>query len=115
MIKGIIENTTTIDINRSNVKATLVCSDVTNKNTGQKVRQCKHPQGENHNNQVVCDVSPIINNSADSCRVNQSDFGAQVLQAPHQVSNEIHSMSRHNNEKLHDMRGQLVSAKVGVV
>ena len=53
--KYMIENTTTDDTNRSNVKAPLICSDITNKTTGQKVRQCKNPQGENHNNQVVYD------------------------------------------------------------
>ena len=49
----IIENTTTVDTNRSNVKAPLICSDVINENTGQKVRQCKNLQDENHDNQLV--------------------------------------------------------------
>ena len=92
----ITENPTTIDTNRSNVNAPLDCSDVTNNNTGQKVRQCRNPQGRKQF---------VYNNPADTLKVNQDNFSAQVIQDPHQASNETHNTSRHNIGNLRDNAG----------
>ena len=44
------ESTTTIESKCTNVKAPLICSDVTNSNASQKVRLCNNSQGVSHAN-----------------------------------------------------------------
>ena len=106
----ITESPPTIRKNRSIVKAPLECSDVTNNNTGQKVSQCKSPQGRRH---LVYNVTNEQNSPADTLQVNQDNFSAQVLQAPHQASREIQSTSRHNITKLRDNAGVYTQCKSG--
>ena len=48
-----------------------------------------------------------------SQEVNKNVFSAQVLQAPYQASNEIHSMSRQKSETLHDNAGAARQCKSG--
>ena len=100
------ENATNVDTERTNVKAPLTCSDVIGSNPNQKVRQCSI-------NQPAYDVTSTQNSPAASREVNQDSFSAQVLQAPYQASNEIHSMSRQKSEMLHDNAGAASQCKSG--